>query len=385
MRELDRTRVAAVVRWLSDGAPGSPRPEQVVQRLCDELMAAGLPLHRVAAFVRTPHPNVMGLRFTWRPGQPVDVLRAPHRVLDHPDYLDNPLKPVFETGQGLRRRLADPNCPRDFPILNELAEEGATDYVACPLRFVSGEIHVITWTTAAAGGFNGAEMQAIESAVVPLARISEIYALRRTAITLLNTYVGHDAGERILRGQIQRGDTATLAAAVWISDLRGFTAMSEELPPDTLVRVLNSVFDAQVPAILDRGGEVLKFLGDGLLAIFPATACAAALDAAEAALAAVAELDGDGIPAENRPLRIGIGLHVGEVSYGNVGSATRLDFTCIGPAINLAARLQALAAEHGWPLVLSQDFADRVARPNQLLGHYSLKGLSEPVPAFAPI
>jgi adenylate cyclase len=384
MAEPDSAKVAEVVRWLIDGAEGAPRPEQVVERLCHGLHAAGVPLHRVAAYVRTLHPNVVGVRFVWRPGEPVDVLRSPHSILDDPDYLQNPLKPVFETGVALRRRLADPSCPRDFPVLAEFAAEGITDYLVTPLRFLSGEFHVVSWTTKARDGFSPAEVAAIESVVPPLARLAEIYTLRRTAITLLNTYIGHDAGERVLHGHVRRGDTTTLAAAIWISDLRGFTQISDRLEPSRLIEILNAAFDAQVPSIIAHGGEVLKFIGDGLLAVFPAEACEAALVAAEVALAAVAELDATARPEPDLGLKVGIGLHVGEVSYGNIGSESRLDFTCIGPAVNLAARLQGLAAAEGWPIALSEAFAGRLSRPIRPLGRFLLKGIGEPVAAFAP-
>ncbi|MSP47861.1 MAG: adenylate/guanylate cyclase domain-containing protein [Alphaproteobacteria bacterium] len=380
----DQAKIAELVRWLVDGAEGAPRPEQVVQHLCDRLFAAGLPLDRTAAFVRTLHPNIVGVRFVWRPGKPIDILRAPRSVLDDPDFLKNPLKPVFDTGQPLRRRLIDPDCPLDYPILTEFIAEGITDYLVTPLRFLSGENHVVSWTTKAPGGFAEADVAAIEAVVPPLARLAEIYTLGRTAANLLNVYVGHDAGERILKGQIRRGDTATLEAAIWMSDLRGFTPLSELLAPRDLIDLLNATFGAQVPAIEKHGGQVLKFLGDGVLAIFPASsgsgaACTSALAAANEAHAACAALE-----TIDTPTRIGVGLHVGSISYGNVGGETRLDFTCIGPAVNLAARLQGLAATEGWPLALSEDFAARLPRPARSLGRFSLKGLHEPVAVFAP-
>ena len=384
MTEPDSTKVAELVQWLVNGAAGALRPEQVVSGICERLLAAGIPLHRTAAFVRTLHPNVLGVRFIWRPGQPVDILRAPRSVLDEPEFLDNPLKLVFDTGQPLRRRLVDPDCPRDFPILEEFIAAGITDYVVSPLRFLSGEIHAITWTTKSPTGFSAADVAAIEAVVPPLARLAEIYTLGRTAVNLLNVYVGHDAGERILQGHIRRGDTTTLEAAIWLSDLRGFTGLSGRLAPPDLIQLLNTTFDAQVPAIETHGGQVLKFMGDGLLAIFPVTAgpeaaCTAALEAAEQALAACAVLE-----AADTPVRIGVGLHLGPLSYGNVGSEMRLDFTCIGPAVNLAARLQGLAASEGWPLALSEDFARRLARPIRALGDFALKGLAEPTAVFAP-
>jgi adenylate cyclase len=157
----------------------------------------------------------------------------------------------------------------DFPMLAELRNEGLTDYLASPLLFTDGEIHLATWTTRQPGGFTDAQIEAIESIVAPLARVAEVRALRRTAGNLLDTYVGNNAGERILAGQIRRGHTEAIHAAIWLSDMRGFTLLADRVPPQTLVELVNDYFDCQVPAILKHGGEVLKFMGDGLLAIFP--------------------------------------------------------------------------------------------------------------------
>lgn len=384
MTGLDHAKIHELAHWLIEGAQGAPRPEQVVSGMCERLTAAGVPLHRVAVYVRTLHPSVIGVTFIWKPDEPIRIERASRTIVDDPQYLQSPLRPAFDLGQGLRRRLADPSCPRDFPILADFDKDGVTDYLVTPLRFLSGENHVATWTTKAPGGLTEAQVAAIEQVIAPLARLAEIYTLGRTAVNLLNVYVGHHAGERILKGNIHRGETTTLSAAIWLSDLRGFTMFSEMLPPGELIGLLNATFGAQVPAIERHGGEVLKFMGDSLLAIFPAdagaaAACTEALAAAEEAYDACAALE-----TIDTPTRIGIGLHVGQVSYGNIGGETRLDFTCIGPAVNLASRLQGLAANQGWPMALSETFAKAVTRTTRALGSFPLKGLAEPVEVFAP-
>jgi adenylate cyclase len=384
MTDLDSAKIHELAHWLIDGAPGAPRPEKIVSETCERLVAAGVPLERVALFVRTLHPNIIGVSYIWRPGKPVEVFRAPRTLIDDPDYLKSPLWYAFEKGEGIRRRLADPACPRDFPILADFDAEGITDYVVSPLRYLSGENHVVTWTTKAAGGFTDDAVAGIESVVAPLTRLSEVYTLRRTAANLLDVYVGHHAGERILKGQISRGDTTTLEAAIWLSDLRGFTPLSESLSPGDLIGLLNATFGAQVPAIEKHGGEVMKFMGDSILAIFPASsgrvqACASALAAAQEAHIACQALE-----TIDTPTRIGVGLHVGPVSYGNIGGETRLDFTCIGPAVNLASRLQGLAASEGWPIAVSEAFAGCLPSTARALGRFQLKGLPEPTPVFAP-
>jgi adenylate cyclase len=378
-------RIRPVVDWLVGGARTAHVPEDVLAELCARLVAAGLPLHRVAVFVRTLHPNVMGRRFLWRPGAGVEVSERPHALLDERSYLASPIALVFG-GQGtVRRRLADPDCPDDFGIIEELRAEGVTDYLIQPLAFSNGEIHAITWTTTRPGGFADADLRALEAIRDPLARVVEIYGLRRLASTLLNTYVGRGSGERILQGRIRRGDIERIQAVLLLSDLRGFTTLSDRLPGEQVIALLNEYFDCLVPPIETQGGEVLKFTGDGLLAIFPvatdaAPACAAALAAAKIARAALEEANADRQPA----FRCGIALHLGEVLYGNVGSASRLDFTTVGPAVNLTARLETLARDLDCEIVLSSSFAAHCERAVRSLGRFELRGIREPQEVFAP-
>src|SRR5208282_5973974 len=233
----------------------------------------------------------------------------------------SPFTTVYATRQPLRRRLADSDCPSDFAILRDLRAEGATDYAAFPLLFTDGTIHVATWSTKHPGGFTPKQFADLESIIAPLARVAEIRALRRTAGNLIDTYVGHQTGERILAGKIRRGYVEVIRAAVWLSDMRGFTKLSEQAPPQAVIDVLNRYFGCQVPAILDHGGEVLKFMGDGLLAIFPfprdgtdaRRICARALAAALEARAAIAALPSLPGVEGDAPLQFGLALHCGEV------------------------------------------------------------------------
>jgi adenylate cyclase len=213
--------------------------------------------------------------------------------------------------------------------------------------------------------------------------------LRRTASNLLDTYVGHGSGERILDGQIHRGDVQAIEAAIWLSDMRGFTPLADRLPGHELIDLLNRYFDCQIPAIIAHGGEVLKFMGDGLLAIFPiadATAvdcCASALAAAEATRANIAALRSQTNAAGRGAVRFGLALHVGEVQYGNIGGGNRLDFTCIGPAVNLAARIEKLASRLDRDILVSQPFARHCRRPLIRLGEFELAGFGAPQAVFA--
>lgn len=381
----------SIVDWLTDGARSAPRPDMVLAELCDRLVRAGIPLWRVAVFVRTLHPEIMGRRFVWQPGVGVKIAEGPFEVLETDQFRNSPFAAVVKTGQAIRRRLADPENPEEFSLYRDLRAEGATDYLATPLIFTDGAVHVATWSTQQAGGFTEAQIAGIETIVRPLARVAEIRALQRTATNLLDTYVGHNAGERILAGRIRRGHTETIHSVIWLSDMRGFTSLADRLPPQTLVDLLNRYFDCQVPAILKQGGEVLKFIGDGLLAIFPLSdGTADAREACDRALAAASEarvnLDSIDTSAEidrAHGIHFGLALHLGEVLYGNIGSGNRLDFTCIGPAVNLAARLEKLAAGLGRTIVLSAEFAQYYSPADlEPLGEFTVAGFAAPQRAF---
>lgn len=377
--------IGGIAEWLVDGARSAVAPQDVLSELCDRLGDLGIPLWRAAVFVRTLHPNVTGRRFLWRVESGVAVGELAYERLVTSEFTESPVSAVYASGAALRRRIANPAEAADFEVLRGLHDQGATDYLASPLPFTDGSTHVATWATRRPGGFTEGDIAALEAVAAPLARVAEIRALRRTAGTLLDTYVGTHAGARILSGKIRRGDTEAIRAAIWLSDMRGFTAVADRLPPSVLIALLNRYFDCQVPAILERGGEVLKFMGDGLLAIFPLRAerdvngvCDDALAAARDARGRVGELAAatgvDGVT----DVRFGLALHVGEVLYGNIGSGNRLDFTCIGPAVNLAARLEKLAGQLGRSVTASSEFAAHCASPLAPLGLYPLAGF--PVP-----
>jgi len=369
--------IKSAVDWLIDGARSAPQPQQVLAQLSERLIACGIPLWRVAVYVRTLHPQVMGRRFLWRPGAEVETSDAPFELLETELFRDSPIARVYRTGEVIRRKIVDPDCPNDFPVLVDLRAEEVTDYLASPLVFSNGDIHAVTCTTRQPGGFTDAQITALEAVMTPLARVAEIRGLRRLASNLLDTYVGHDAGERILAGHIRRGDIEEIHAAIWLSDMRGFTALADRQPPRVLIDLLNRYFDCQVPVILDHGAEVLKFMGDGLLAIFAIAGdetevCKRALAAARQAQANVADL----AKSAMQGLRFGLALHIGDVLYGNIGSGNRLDFTCIGPAVNFAARIEKLTSQVGREILASGEFARHCRGQFTALGEFSLPGFS---------
>ncbi len=365
---------------MMDGARAVLPPHAAVAEMCERLSACGIPLSRAALFVRMLDPQVIGSRFTWRPGVPVDVESSPHELTATDAYRRSAVVHVLETGMPLRRRLCDAACPGDYSIVAELRAEGATDYLAVPLFFSDGTVHAVTWATRQPGGFTAAQIAGLDDVGQPLARATEIRMLRRTAANLLDTYVGRHAGARVLAGRIRRGDTEAIDAVIWLSDMRGFTARADRMQPKALIELLNRYYDCQVPAIAAHGGEVLKFMGDGLLAIFPvigargaAATCRTALTAARKARDRIAATAAD---AAGDPVRFGLALHVGEVLYGNIGSGNRLDFTCIGPAVNLAARIEKLAGTLGRSIVTSGAYARHCPDPLVPLGEFALPGFA---------
>ncbi len=375
--------VSKTADWLVRGAQGCPNPVALLQRMCPELVEAGIPVARAAAFVRTLHPHIMGRRFTWVPGEKVVITEASYTWLSSPDFLFGPVARVVETGVPFRARFLDGG---DFGgvRVQSFIDEGFTDYIALPMTFISGQVHPITLATKHPDGFSDDDIHALDVVLQPLSRMAEIFALQRTAATLLNTYVGRNAGERIMAGQIKRGDIDSMRAVIWFSDLRGFTLLADQVPPAELIAMLNDLFECQVPAIEKFGGEVLKFIGDGLLAIFPIDPggktpeeqTEAALAASDEALASLAVRNETATSKGGRALKFGLALHLGDIAYGNIGGSGRLDFTCIGTAVNVAARLEGIAGKMGKSRVISADIAKLTTRATEALGEVDLKGVA---------
>jgi adenylate cyclase len=379
---MNTRELQEIVHWLIDGARSSVGSPQMVAELCERLVAAGLPLWRVGIFVRTLHPDILGRNFIWRPGAEVVSGTADFDILDSPEYKNSPLAIVFGEGREVRGRVDDPDSSR-FPFVDDMRGEGVTDYIALPVRHTDGSVHATSWTTQQPGGFSDEQLNGLRALMPPLARLIEIVSLRRTASILLDTYVGNRAGERILGGQIRRGHTETMHAAIWLSDLRGFTALSDRLPAENVVEILNLYFDCQVVAIRAHGGEVLKFMGDGLLAVFPIAGadgdtrqvCAQVLQAARQSRSSVHAME-YAIGGSIERFRFGVALHVGRILYGNIGGGNRLDFTCIGPAVNLAARLEKIAGKLHRTVVASGAFAGICAGGWADLGEFPIAGFS---------
>ena len=375
--------LAPVIDWLVAGAPPARQPQDVLLELCHRLQAAGLPLYRVAVFVRTLHPNVIGRGFIWHEAtDKAEITEAAYDFLQSDQYLHSPIRAIFTEHGEVRRRLADPRCPLDFPVLADFRKEGVTDFIGLPLPFVNGEVHAATFATRRPGGFTDEQVAGLRQVAIPLARLAEIYALIRKSRNILEAYLGRQTGEKVLEGHIRRGDGEEIHAVIWFCDLRDSTVLADSMSRAEFLQLLNEFFECALSPVLARGGEVLRFIGDAALAIFPvdgneAEACRRAVQAAQDARGCMDAANA----SRERPLAFGIGLHMGDVLYGNIGTPTRIEFTVIGAAANEAARIEALCRTLGVPLILSAPVARHVpgCRP---LGLHRLRGVGEPVELF---
>ncbi|MFZ0764068.1 adenylate/guanylate cyclase domain-containing protein [Bradyrhizobium sp.] len=379
-----------VLHWLTNDAREERFIDNIFAEMCQRLQRAGIPLKRASLHVLIQHPQWLGAKIMWADGmREAEITRVDHDVAGRSQYIGSPASEIHHGATEVRENLAgDPALGRKHAIYDDMRAMGLTDYVAWPLYHTLGKRHVVTFATDRAGGFDDAHVKSLLKLVPILALVSEIRVKNRLARTLLETYVGSHAGELILAGATRRGTGTTVRAAIMICDLRDFTHISDNWPRDDVIDLLNGYFDAMSEPIARHGGEILKFIGDGLLAIFPLdqpNACANLLHAVTEARQAMIALNQKNSETDRAPLNYGIGVHVGDVMYGNIGSTTRLDFTVIGPAVNMASRLEALTKQLGKNVLLSQAFADLVKSDFDLerVGEFPLRGFNDPVELFA--
>ncbi len=384
--------VDTVLAWLADPIAHVPLLIGGFDEFAWRLLAADFPMLRTTLHVRTLHPQYLGASFVWwrTTGQTSMTLVA-HEVEEMLAHETNPVWRVVHCGETLRRRIDLPDDELEFPILLDLKAEGATDYFALPVKTTFGTNHMVTFVTGRAGGFTPQEISDLTRISLRLPLLVDSYMQRRITHNILNAYLGRNTGPKVLAGQIRRGTGEEITAVLWSSDLRRFTERSDRLAGERMIAILNTLFDAQAGAIARHGGEILKFIGDGLLAIFPienagmaASAADNALAAAMEAIAAVRGLASHASLLGEPPLEIVIALHVGTAIYGNIGAADRLDFTVIGPAVNLVSRIEAIAKSLNQPIVVSDDFAAAHGKPLSPLGRHELRGLATPHDLFAP-
>lgn len=377
----------SIVDWLMTETRDERFIDNIFVDMCERLNQAGIPVSRGTLHFRILHPQWLGARILWRRGlKEADIQTFGYDVEDSARYRNSPVNDLHSGANVVRQRL-EPAAAGPYPLYDELRAEGHTDYIAWPLKHTLGKHHIITFASDRPGGFSDDDVAALADLLPAFALVSEIRLKNRLARTLLETYVGPHASEQILAGATTRGSGVTVGAAILICDLRDFTGISDMWPRDDVIELLNGYFDAMAEPIERHGGEILKFMGDGLLAIFPLSkdnACRCLLSAIREAQAAMAALNEENLKKGHKALGYGIGVHVGDVMYGNIGSSSRLDFTVIGPTVNIASRLESLTKEIKRPVLLSRAFVELAGCEAKLenLGSHLLRGLSEPIDVF---
>jgi adenylate cyclase len=377
-----------VVHWLTSGTRDERFIDNIFAELCVRLQRAGIPVKRATLHLMIHNPQRLGARIVWADGmREAEIDMIEHDSRDRSVYIGGPANEIHDGATEVRENLErDPSLGRKHAVYDELRAKGLTDYVAWPLYHTLGKQHIVTFATDRPGGFDQGHIAGLLKPLPVLALVSEIRIKNRLARTLLETYVGTHAGELILAGATRRGSGTTVRAAIMICDLRDFTRISDNWPRDYVIDLLNDYFDAMSEPIARHGGEILKFMGDGLLAIFPlsqASACANLLHAVTEARQAMVALNEKNTDIGRAPMNYGVGVHVGDV--GNIGSRARLDFTVIGPAVNMASRLEALTKQLGKTVLLSRAFANFVEGDFDLerVGEYPVRGFNDPIEIFA--
>ena len=378
--------LAPLLGWLEGPGRRLIETEAFVEALGEQLVEIGLPIDRITTGIPMLHPQIASSSVVWEPARLAHERQWQMTSLTRSMYERSPLYVVYRGDGPVRVKVTSEPQPGEYGIIQDLREEGFSDYIALPAPFSDGTIKAMTFATRQEGGFKDAEVAALQVLMPHFAYLLEIQTLRRTARVLLDTYVGRISGARVLQGQIKRGQGEDVRAIIWFSDLRGFTELSDALPNEALIALLNDYFGALTRAVEEQQGETLKFIGDAMLAIYPIATASSGRKAAQRALASarsaqarIAEINQARRAADKAIIHWGLALHVGEVHYGNIGGETRLDFTVIGPAVNLAARLQSLSARLGEGCVISDDFAALLRDRSELrdLGAHELKGIAD--------
>jgi adenylate cyclase len=389
-RSLDSeslSRVVALRDWLVTVAARMEDPNEVLIGFIQRLIELGLPLDRVASAIETLHSEYAGIGRFWTREEGAVVRYLPHGTRREAVYQQSPFAHVNRTGEWLMLDLAE--TPDDlFAIVPELKEAGLRHYLTIPIRFTNGAENGISFATRSPEGFGERGLTILRLVMPSFALVTELRATSNRLDQVLRIYVGDDPHRAILSGAIQRGQVTRIRSAILFADMRDYTRISSTLSPESAVELLNTYFDCLVPPIEDEGGEVLKYLGDGLLAIVrdqgddTGGAPQSALTAATNALRRIQTANDEGrFPA---PIQVGIALHHGDAAYGNVGSGQRLDFTVIGRDVNLASRIANLNKRLGEPLLMSKPFVEHLWGNPKALGMHRVDGFAEEIEVFKP-
>lgn len=382
--------VSDLSEWLALATVRGVGFEAMLTHVCEEMCRAGLPLARVHVSVTTLHPSFSGHGYTWVPRGEAERESYGHEGVDSPAWRSSPFNHMMIQGLDFMRvRLDRPQPGADFPIFARFRAQGLTDWLALRQNFdwaaprtPYGQLGMIaSFATKLPDGFDDEDDVLLRRVMVPLAAAAKSHIVQDLSRNVLAAYLGADAAARVLSGEVTRGHVSLIPAVILLADLRGFTALGNSHATGEVIRLLNRAFDAVASPIMESGGQILKFMGDAILAVFltagrpPETVAALALHAARAIQ--------DRVPP---PFAIDVVVHLGDVHYGNIGASDRLDFTVIGPAVNEASRMEGLCAVLGQPILLSAAVAALLPEGERVsVGHHALRGFDTPREIFAPV
>jgi adenylate cyclase len=385
---MRRRVLSEIGEWLAHATVQGLGFDVILTHVCETLWQAGMPLERVHVSMTTLHPSVSALGFTWRSSTALTGESYAHGGINKPVWRASPFSHMMETGlDSMRVRLDRPHPTYDFPIFAQFRREGLTDWLALRQTFDWAAPHtpygqlgmVSSWATRHPRGFSDAHDMALRALRIPLAAAAKSLVVQDISRQVLAAYLGADAAERVLSGEVTRGSVSEIPAVILLADMRGFTALSNAHPTGDVIARLNRAFDAAAHPIAEQGGQILKFMGDALLAVFLTGGETLAATAARALTAAKA------IQKTADAFAVDVVVHVGDVHYGNIGASDRLDFTVIGPAVNEASRMEPLCSVLGEPILVSARVA-ALMPPGAMrwLGSHVLRGFAEPRDIFAP-
>ena len=377
-------KISSISQWLVNYLPNGHPADIFFTDLANRLLQAGVRIDRMGLFVTTPHPTVFGRRFVWKKGKGIKIIDAPQATSRFEIYINSPVYEVRHKGHDVHFNLDAPKFDGEYSVYEELRNYGMRDYFIQALPFMGGNVEAISYATSVKGGFSDDELTIFEEIRMPVARIVEIFALNRMAKNILNAYVGRGTGERILKGKIHLGDSDKINAVILFCDLRRSSLLTEQYGSEEFIHILNDFFSSTAGVVLNNGGDVLRFIGDAFLAIFPIDdGKDSDIIAAQQALNSAIEANDALKKIQNIELSAGFGLHMGEVVYGNIGTPERLEFTVIGAAANEAARIEGKCNELGHNILVSEKFASRITGQKlQDLGLHEFKNISKEIRLF---
>ncbi len=395
---IEESKIAEISNWIIEVSLDGIDADKLVKGFCERVVEAGIPLNRAQIACSFLHPMFRAFSVSWNPDRGVERSRFAHANANTDAWLRSPFKAVVEDDtKEIRARIYRGEGVNRFPVLQELKEQGFTDYLVTSTRYSDirgpGEDYLdgsmSSWTTNRPDGYSDDQLDALRRLIQRLNIGLKIYVREMTTQNMLSAYLGNHAGNRVLQGQIQLGDGDMINAAIWFSDMRASTSTADRVAPDLFLDRLNRYFQCTAGAVLDHGGEVLRFIGDAVLAIFPISGPGGAERATRMAVSAAKdavrrlEAHNNNLPENDpQPLEFGLGLHVGNVLFGNIGVPERVEFSVIGPTANEVARLQDLTKELETRIVASNAFSSLTQADWEPLGSHRLRGVSEPQPVY---